>query len=172
MSKNVVLGNVYKKRKIFNPELKNTMSSVVGGAGEASQPASAPSASAGTGAVMASVDNNMFLNFLNNLKTPENVSLIESIKSGFKIIIESGPYEYDDITDLEHPDDIERAFYNEDEPEKNDNMAEYKKYVDELINIIRRYGYWSEQVKEFNETIPYELDTLKIHNAARWQTEH
>ena len=37
MSKNesgvVVLGNVYKKRKIFNSELKNTMSSVVGGAG-------------------------------------------------------------------------------------------------------------------------------------------
>jgi hypothetical protein len=159
----VVLDNKKKKKPIFNPDLKNTMSSVVGGAGEAS---------AGTGAVMASVDNNMFLNFLNNLKTPENVSLIESIKSGFKIIIESGPYEYDDITDLEHPDDIERAFYNEDEPEKNDNMAEYKKYVDELINIIRRYGYWSEQVKEFNETIPYELDTLKIHNAARWQTEH
>ena len=176
MSKNesgvVVLGNVYKKRKIFNPELKNTMSSVVGGAGEASQPASAPSASAGTGAVMASVDNNMFLNFLNNLKTPENVSLIESIKSGFKIIIESGPYEYDDITDLEHPDDIERAFYNEDEPETNDNIDEYKKYVDALINIIRRYGYWSDEVKEFNETIPYDLDTLKIHNAARWQTEH
>ena len=72
----VVLDNKKKKKPIFNPDLKNTMSSVVGGAGEAS-------ASAGTGAVMASVDNNMFLNFLNNLKTPENVSLIESIKSGF-----------------------------------------------------------------------------------------
>lgn len=86
----VVLGNVYKKRKIFNPELKNTMSSVVGGAGEASQPASAPSASAGTGAVMASVDNNMFLNFLNMLKTPENVSLIESVILGYNLLYESG----------------------------------------------------------------------------------
>ncbi len=314
MSKNesgvVVLGNVYKKRKIFNPELKNTMSSVVGGAGEASQPASAPSASAGTGAVMASVDNNMFLQFMDKIKTPDNESLVESIKTGYIICIEAyedlehpeyddytspnfdprgdmdghyrynepldihvdnrkgypefdiytdggdclhtttdindaynfikktgnkighapiksygnrwlndmkegtiedqvymmdtkwngrktvalhklsndeidairqkiknkkslnEAYEYDDITDLEHPDDIVRAFYNEDEPETNDNIDEYKKYVDALINIIRRYGYWSDEVKEFNETIPYDLDTLKIHNAARWQTEH
>lgn len=328
MSKNesgiVELGNVYKKRKIFNPELKNTMSSVVGGAGEASQAASAPTASAGTGAVMASVANDLFLSFIDSLKTPDNINLIESVISGYKIInesykdgseelpeyddyksenfdsrgdmdghyryiepldiyvdnrkgypefsvytdggdhlhtttdindaytfikktgnkirskpiksygnrwlndmkestiedqvymmdtkwngrktvalhklsndeidairqkiknslnesienaykiiTESGSYEYDDITDLEHPDDIERAFYGEDEPEKVDpQLDEYNKYIDELVNIIRRYGYWSEQVKEFNETIPYELDTLKIHNAARWQTEH
>ena len=132
MSKNesgvVVLGNVYKKRKIFNPELKNTMSSVVGGAGEASQPASAPSASAGTGAVMASVDNNMFLQFMDKIKTPDNESLVESIKTGYIICIEAYEDlehpEYDDITDLEHPDDIVRAFYNEDEPETNDNIDE------------------------------------------------
>lgn len=168
----VVLSKPNKKIR-FNPDLKNTMSSVVGGAGETSLPNSAPTptggvaASGGTGAVMASVSNDMFLNFMNALKTPDNTNLIEAIENGYKIIVESGSYEYDDITDLEHPDDIERAFYGEDEPEEVDpQLDEYNKYIDELANIIRRYGYWSSQVREFNDTVPSGFDISKIHTLA------
>lgn len=167
----VVLSKPNKKIR-FNPDLKNTMSSVVGGAGEASQPASTPAVGgSGTGAVMASVSDGMFLDFVNALKTPDNSNLIEAIESGYKIIVESGAYEYDDITDLEHPDDIERAFYGEDEPEEVDpQLDEYNKYIDELANIIRRYGYWSSQVREFNDTIPSGFDISRIHEAARWRS--
>jgi hypothetical protein len=99
----VMVLNKPDKKKIFNPDLKNTMSSVVGGAGEASQPASAPVASAGgTGAVMASVSNDLFLSFVDSLKTPDNASLIESVKRGYKAINEAyedwGQPEYDDYT--------------------------------------------------------------------------
>lgn len=89
------------KRKIFNPGLKNTMSSVVGGAGEASLPNSAPTPTGGVaatcGAVMASVSHDLFLDFIDKLKTPETSNLIESIKIGFNIINE-GTYNYNPET--------------------------------------------------------------------------
>ena len=48
------------------------------------------------------------------------------------------------------------------------------KYISILILFLFKSSIilFADEVKEFNETIPYDLDTLKIHNAARWQTEH
>lgn len=87
---------------VMNPSLKNTMSSVVGGAGEASLPASAPTPTGGvaasgggggTGAVMASVEGgvclestHMFFNFLESIATDENTDILESIVEAYCVL--------------------------------------------------------------------------------------
>jgi len=94
----VVLGKADKKKR-FNLDLKNTMGSVVGGAGEASLPNSAPTPSGGVvatgdaGAVMASVDDNMFLQFMDKIRTPDNELLVESIILAYNTINEA----YEDV---------------------------------------------------------------------------
>lgn len=108
---------------------------------------------------------------LHQLSDDEINAIRQKLKSEYKSMHESLD-EYDDITDLEHPDDIVRAFYGEDDPETVDQqLDEYNKYIDDLANIIRRYGYWSSQVREFNDTIPSELSTMRIHEAARWRAK-
>lgn len=85
---------------VMNPSLKNTMSSVVGGAGEASLPASAPTptggvaaSGGGTGAVMASVEGGvclesakMFLSFLESISTDENTDVLEPILEAYCLL--------------------------------------------------------------------------------------
>lgn len=124
----VMVLNKPDKKKIFNPDLKNTMSSVVGGAGEASQPASAPS---GTGAVMASVSNDLFLSFVDSLKTPDNASLIESVKRGYKAITEA----YEDVYTSEDgnvPNDYTTEY---------DELEEFDGYpVNSVLDAVKVLG--------------------------------
>ena len=41
-----------------------------------------------------------------------------------------------------------------------------KKKVLELTEIIKKYGYWSNEVLEYNKTLDYEL-MVKVNNEAR-----
>lgn len=126
----VMVLNKPDKKKIFNPDLKNTMSSVVGGAGEASQPASAPVAS--TGAVMASVSNDLFLSFVDSLKTPDNASLIESVKRGYKVINEA----YEDVYTPEDDGNVPNDYTTE-----YDELEEFDGYqVNSVLDVVKILG--------------------------------
>lgn len=41
-----------------------------------------------------------------------------------------------------------------------------KKYIQELIQLIKVHGYWSKEVKDFNEKFEYFL-TRRINDDAR-----
>lgn len=131
----VVLGKADKKKK-FNPELKNTMSSVVGGAGEASMPNSAPAPTGGMaasgGAVMASVSNDLFLSFVDSLKTPDNASLIESVKRGYKVINEA----YEDVYTPEDDGNVPSDYTTE-----YDELEEFDGYqVNSVLDVVKVLG--------------------------------
>jgi hypothetical protein len=112
------------------------------------------------GVAMGESMNAKFIGLLEAIRTEENSTKIDLIRKGFSII-----HENSDLSDLEHFDDIERAFYGEDEPEPDN--SKYDPYVNDLIGLIKTYGYWSPEVKSYNNNIPPELDVGTVHTLAR-----
>lgn len=69
---------------VFDPAMKNTMSSTVGGAGEMTMPAGS-----GDGAVaMGESRDAKFIGLLEALRTPENSEVIDVIREGFEVFNE------------------------------------------------------------------------------------
>lgn len=63
---------------VFDPMMRNTMSSTVGGAGEASMPA-------GDAGALGESNNEKFIGLLEALRTDENSDQIDMIKEGFEL---------------------------------------------------------------------------------------
>jgi hypothetical protein len=144
---------------VFDPAMKNTMSSTVGGAGEMTMPAGS-----GDGAVaMGESRDAKFIGLLEALRTDVNSSAIDTIIEGFHLL-----HDDDDLSDLEHPDDIERAFYGEEEPEED--YSEYEPYVAKMADLIKSHGYWSDEVRNYNDEIPRGFNVNRVHDMARGRT--
>ena len=67
---------------VFDPSMRNTMSSTVGGAGEMTMPA-------GDGGALGESRDEKFIGLLESLRTEHNSSEIDVIKEGFKLFSEN-----------------------------------------------------------------------------------